>query len=231
MSKLFMLVALIALMVGVPTATASKTPKPVDLNAITHSTGVTVTVSKPIEVSPAEAEAAMQPGWDGGRPSVKLFGTLSGASPGGSSAPMCAVDENGNCMADTSEYWDSDDDGTDGTLGYYDYGNKHCWFNTAAMEAGEFPWQQRVSNDTLWCSMFYAYVSSRVTHVRLGTTFCGKSDAYNQLIGGGRGSNLYWLRSGGSFTCPVTRLGPFHHDHWMDSAWDAVGRFWITEFN
>jgi len=193
-------------------AAAASAKKPIDPRI---DSGLITTVSKPVEVSPAQVRAAVD--------AVKQD---AGAST--ISKVPCAVDEYGNCLADTSDFYEEESDGADGTLGYYDYSAKHCFFATAESQWGVYPYQQNLSNDTYWCSMYYEYVSYRFTHIRLGSSMCSKSGAFSYRIGGGVGTNLVWVRAGGSWSCGIPHIGGWNVDRLLDSVWQANGNVYIS---
>jgi hypothetical protein len=209
-----LLVCLILASLALPVATASA-KKPIDPRV--DSGVVFTTVSKPVEVTPAEVAAAAATSPDGQNKTSVM-----------TASPSCTVDEYGNCISDTSESWEEEADWADGTLGYYDYSAKHCFFATAEASWGTWPYQQTLSNDTYWCSMYYQYVSYRFTHIRLGSSLCTKSGAFSYRIGGGIGQSLVWVRAGGSFSCGIPYIGGYNRDHLLDSVWQANGNVYIS---
>lgn len=162
-----------------------------------------VTSTGPVEISPEQAQAAQQPG-------VTPKGTVG--------ADMI---DPGTGTSD-EEAWDTESDGADGTLGWYDYSAKHCWFWTLAVQWSVWPLQGRISQDTTWCSMYYRYMSYRSTHLRLGSTLCGKGNAQVYKIMGGIGDWYTDVRGAGTFWCPIKYVSP-QFDEWVDGRYTAGG--------
>jgi hypothetical protein len=215
---------LIALAALIFTTTSAAAAAPVSWNFNDIMLGPTTKHAKP--VSPEVAQAASQ------RPGAVIEGSAPTDFAGVIGSLPTYVCGDGECSQDGSlDYYDVEDDGADGTLGYYDYSAKHCWFWTLWVEWGVFPYQNRISNDTYWCSMYGTYVSYRSSHVRLGKTVCNAGGANNQHIGGGIGQWYIQTRSSGTFSCGLPYIGGINVDRWMDTLWRADGAAYFTSYS
>jgi hypothetical protein len=218
-----LVITLAALLCTATSAAAAPAPMLSSLNEVRLGPSAKDAIS----VSPAVAQAASQ------RPGALTEGSAltNVASPIGSPVPSYVCGD-GECSQDGSlDYYDVEDDRADGTLGYYDYSAKRCWFWTLWVEWGVFPYQNRISNDTYWCSMYGSYVSYRSSHVRLGKSVCTAGGANNQHIGGGIGQWYMQTRSSGTFSCGLPYIGGVNIDRWMDTLWRADGAAYFTGYS
>jgi hypothetical protein len=97
-----------------------------------------------------------------------------------------------------------------------------CWFGSVWTQWGLYPYQQRVTDNTYWCTRTGGVLTWRVTHVTMSSTLCSSDRSDNYKLQGGNGSKMVVTRSTGYFACQtIIPWVTVHTTRWEDAYRDG----------
>lgn len=92
-----------------------------------------------------------------------------------------------------------------------------CWANQAWHQWGTWPYQQKITDTTYWCAVFYNHITYRTSTTTASGTLCAVGWRAGALIAGGVGPGFTYFtnRSSAGFSCqtivPWITIHTSHH--------------------
>jgi hypothetical protein len=94
---------------------------------------------------------------------------------------------------------------------------------------GTWPYQRDLYENTYWCAVYGAYVTSYTTTVTTDQTLCSRQNADHFTYSGGVGYSWVTVQANATWSCPIIGFIPYSVGGWLRTAYNAYGSAQIVD--